>query len=71
MQVARLDELISRATDKVAETADFIQNSVLDPVRKARGIVEAISAGLSFLRNAQSRRRRPPSAEPEDEEMFI
>jgi len=72
MQAARLDDMISSTADKIENTTEFLQNSVLGPVRRVQGIVQALSAGLSFFRNARNRSQaRQAARAPEDEEMFI
>ncbi|HEY6272385.1 MAG TPA: hypothetical protein VIX19_10375 [Terriglobales bacterium] len=73
MQAARLDELISNTVSKIEITTDFVQNSVVSPVRRIHAIAQAVSAGIGFLRANRARRRHEnngPSAGV-DEEMFI
>ena len=72
MQAARLDELVSNTVSKIEITSDFVQNSVISPVRRIHAIAQAVSAGLSFLR--ANRRRKNDNNGPGsevDEEMFI
>ena len=68
LQVIRADELLTRTLDKVEDTTEAVQNTVMTPVRQFSGIMHGISIGLSFLlgrqRNGQER------AVPQDE-MFI
>jgi methyl-accepting chemotaxis protein len=71
MQAARLDELVSSTVDKIELTTDFVQHSVITPVRRVQAIVQAVSAGLSFLRANRARRRAEASNGDVDEEMFI
>lgn len=73
MQAARLDELVSNTVSKIEITTDFVQNSVISPVRRIHAIAQAVSAGLSFLRANRARRKNDnngPGSEV-DEEMFI
>jgi methyl-accepting chemotaxis protein len=73
MQAARLDELVSNTVSKIEVTTDFVQHSVITPVRRIHAIAQAVSAGLSFLRASRSRRkheRNGPGGDV-DEEMFI
>jgi methyl-accepting chemotaxis protein len=73
MQAARLDELVSNTVSKIEVTTDFVQNSVISPVRRIHAIAQAVSAGLSFLRANRARRKNEsngPNAGV-DEEMFI
>lgn len=73
MQAARLDELVSNTVSKIEVTTDFVQDSVISPVRRIHAIAQAVSAGISFLRTNRARRKNEnngPSADV-DEEMFI
>ena len=70
MQAARLDDLIHSTADKVEQTTDFLQTSVITPVRRVHAIVQALSVGLKFFRHSRPSKKGPQLAE-EDEEMFI
>ncbi|MBI2677805.1 MAG: hypothetical protein HYX28_03395 [Candidatus Koribacter versatilis] len=70
LQIIRADELVSRAMDKVEETTELVQHSVISPVRQISAIIQGLTAGLgSFL----GRRTRGPQADAaeQDEELFI
>lgn len=71
MQAARLDALVSNTVDKIEVTTDFVQHSVITPVRRIHAIVQAVSAGLSFLRANRARRKAEGNSSGVDEEMFI
>ena len=71
MQAARLDDLIHSTASKVEETTDFLQTSVVTPVRRVHAIVSALSAGIGFLRRNKARKQGAQPATEEDEEMFI
>lgn len=71
MQAARLDDLIHSTADKVEQTTDFLQNTVITPVRRVHAIVQAVNAGLSFLKRSRPAKKGPQLAAEEDEEMFI
>jgi methyl-accepting chemotaxis protein len=70
-QAARLDEFVSSTVDKLEITTEFVQNSVISPVRRIHAIVQAVSAGLGFLRASRARRKAESSSSGVDEEMFI
>jgi uncharacterized protein YoxC len=70
MQAARLDELIHSTLEKVENTTNFLQNTVVRPVRRVHAIVQAVGAGLSFFKRGRSN-RRIENAGDEEEEMFI
>jgi len=67
LQVIRVDEMISRTLDRVEETSEKVQHSVMSPVRQMSGIMQAISVGVGTFFREQKRRR---NGGPNDE-MFI
>lgn len=67
LQVIRADELVTRTMDKVEETTEVVQRSVISPVRVASGFIQGLTAGLSTLFR---RGRQPGDGIPRDE-MFI
>jgi methyl-accepting chemotaxis protein len=74
LQVIRADELLTRTLDRVEETTEVVQKTVVSPVRQFAGLIQGISAGVEFFfasrgrRNGGSRENR--RAVPQDE-MFI
>ena len=71
LQAARLDDLVSDTSDKIANTTQFLQNTIFAPVRRIQAILQAISAGLRFMRRSKGAGRVHQTAVEEDEEMFI
>jgi methyl-accepting chemotaxis protein len=67
LQVIRADELVTRTMDKVEETTEAVQRSVISPVRMASGFLQGVSTGLGVLFN---RRRQPGNGHAHDD-MFI
>jgi methyl-accepting chemotaxis protein len=67
LQVIRSDEMITRTLNRVEETSEKVQQSVMSPVRQVSGIAHAISTGIGVYFNQQKRRR---NGGPSDE-MFI
>ena len=73
LQLIRGDELLTRTLDRVEQTSEIVQKTVVSPVRQLSGLMQAVSVGLEFFfggrgrRNGGSRERRPV---PQDE-MFI
>lgn len=67
LQVIRGDELLTRTMDRVEETSEKVQHTVMSPVRQVSGIMQAISTGVGAYFNTQRRRR---NGGPSDE-MFI
>src|SRR5579863_4193749 len=74
LQVIRADELLSRTLDRVEQTSEMVQRTVVSPVRQLSGIMQGITVGLEFLfarrgrKNGTGREERRPV--PQDE-MFI
>ena len=72
MQAARLDEMISSTANKVEETTDFLQHSVVNPVRRVHAVFHAVNAGLGFLRRVREEKKHGNAAAAQgEEEMFI
>jgi methyl-accepting chemotaxis protein len=67
LQVIRGDEMLTRTMDRVEETSEKVQHTVMSPVRQVSGIVQAISTGFGAYFNNQRRRRNGGPSE----EMFI
>lgn len=70
LQVIRADELVTRTLDRVEDTTETLQHTVVSPVRQLTGIMQGVSVGLGALFRARNRRRRNGMGEPQDE-MFI
>lgn len=70
MQVIRADELATRTMDKVEETTEMVQQSVLTPVRAITGVLSGLSAGLGMLL-ANRRARKHGQHHIPSEDMFI
>lgn len=49
LQVVRADELVSRTMDKVETTTDFVQHTVISPVRQVAGVLQALTTGMNVL----------------------
>ena len=68
LQVIRADEMLTRTLDKVEETTDAVQKTVVSPVRQISGLAHGLGVGIeAFL---GKRRKREPVRVPQDE-MFI
>ena len=74
LQVIRADDIVTRTLDRVEETSELVQHTVVSPVRQISGIVQGLSVGISAFLNQtrNSRRRRSNAARvAQDEELFI
>lgn len=69
LQVIRADELVTRTMDKVEETTEMVQHSVLSPIRRLAGIASGLTVGLEYFFRRRSSRQREEI--PQDEELFI
>jgi uncharacterized ion transporter superfamily protein YfcC len=70
LQVIRADELLTRTLDKVEDTTEAVQNTVMTPVRQLSGIMHGVSAAFNFLVGGRNRNGRENVGVPQDE-MFI
>ncbi len=70
LQIIRADEMVSRAMDKVEETTELVQHSVISPVRQVSAIVQGVTAGFNALFGGRRMRQQGDGAE-QDEELFI
>ena len=68
LQIAKVDDIVSDAVDKMQATTEVIQQSVLAPVRELSALVSGISSGLQFL---FSRKKNQVDEVHQDEELFI
>jgi len=68
LQVIRADEFVTSTMDKLEETREVVQKTVVSPVRQLSGLMRGLSAGFEafFFR----RRGRSSVSAPQDE-MFI
>ncbi len=69
LQVIRVDQLVGRTLDRVEETTEMVQATVVSPIKQISGIVQGLSVGIgAFLGR---RRSRDGELVVEDEELFI
>ncbi|MBM3804685.1 MAG: DUF948 domain-containing protein [Acidimicrobiia bacterium] len=67
-QIARADEVVTNAIEKLEATSAVVQQNVLAPIREVSALVRGVSGGLQFL---FSGRKNQVDAVHQDEEMFI
>jgi hypothetical protein len=70
LQVIRADELLNRTMDKVEETSEAVQKTVISPLRQVTGLMTAISTGVEVFFGQKRRQPKNGSGVPQDE-MFI
>lgn len=72
LQVIRADDIVTRTLDRVEETTELVQHTVVSPVRQLSGIVQGLGVGISaFFGHNRRRRRFDGSRSRQDEELFI
>ncbi len=70
LQIIRADELVSRTIDRVEETTEFVQHTVVSPVRHISGLLQGLTAGFGAFFGRSRRAPRPETGVPQDE-LFI
>jgi hypothetical protein len=68
LQVIRADEFVNSTMDKLEETREAVQRTVVSPVRHISGLMHGVTTGLEAF---FSRRRERDSATVPQDEMFI
>jgi methyl-accepting chemotaxis protein len=68
LQVIRADEFVTGTMDKLEETREVVQRTVVSPVRYISGIAHGVSAGVEAF---FGRRRGRNGATVQQDEMFI
>src|SRR5437660_1948605 len=68
LQVIRADEFVNSTMDKLEETRDAVQRTVVSPVRHISGLMHGVTTGLEAF--FSRRRERERTNAPQDE-MFI
>ena len=74
LQVIRADEMLTRTFDRLEQTSEVVQKTVVSPMRHFSGVVQGVTAGLEFLFAGRAQKnggnREARRAVPQDE-MFI
>jgi hypothetical protein len=68
LQVIRADEFVNSTMDKLEETREAVQRTVVSPVRHISGLMHGVTAGVEAF---FSRRRPRNTANVQQDEMFI
>jgi hypothetical protein len=68
LQVIRADEFVTGTMDKLEETREVVQRTVVSPVRYLSGLAHGVSVGMEAF---FGRRRGRNSASVQQDEMFI
>ena len=67
-QIARADDVITDAIEKMEATSAVVQQNVLAPIREVSALIRGVSGGLHFL---FAKRKNQVDAVHQDEELFI
>ncbi|MCI0423855.1 MAG: hypothetical protein L0387_12870 [Acidobacteria bacterium] len=67
-QIARADEVVTDAIEKMEATSAIVQQNVLAPIREVSALIRGVSGGLHFL---FAGRKNQVDAVHQDEELFI
>jgi ABC-type transporter Mla subunit MlaD len=68
-QLDKLDDMSRDVSNRLNETIDVVQNSIIRPVREVGALARGVSKGFEFL--LQRRDRSPVDQSRQDEELFI
>ena len=71
LQVIRADDIVTRTLDRVEQTGELVEHTVVSPVRQITGIMQGLSVGISSFLGKSRNRRRPNQRVTQDEELFI
>jgi len=73
LQVIRADELATSTMDKIEETTDLVQHTIVTPVRRISGVMTAVSTGLGMFVAGRKARKNggQPARGAQSEDMFI
>ena len=74
LQVVRADELVTRTMDKVEETTEIVQHSVISPIRQIAGLLQGVTMGFNVLfgrRGSNGHGRSGNGSGSQRDEMFI
>jgi hypothetical protein len=69
LQVIRADEFVNSTMDKLEETRETVQRTVVSPVKYMSGLMHGVSAGVEAFFSRKRPRANSPSAQ--QDEMFI
>jgi hypothetical protein len=68
-QLQRLDRVSQDVVNRIGETADIVQGSVIRPVREVAAVIKGVSRGFEALLYRRSRSTVDQARQ--DEELFI
>jgi ElaB/YqjD/DUF883 family membrane-anchored ribosome-binding protein len=70
-KVAQADDMVTRTLERVEKATGAVQNSVLSPVRRVNGVLQAISVGIGAFLHQKRDARGEGERRTNDEGMFV
>jgi hypothetical protein len=72
LQVMRADELATSTMDRIEETTEIVQHTIVSPVRRINGVLSALSTGVGmFVAGRRAQKASPKAGAGQQEDMFI
>lgn len=72
LQVMRADELATSTMDRIEETTEIVQHTIISPVRRINGVLSALSTGMGmFVAGRRAQKASPKAGAGQQEDMFI
>jgi methylthioribose-1-phosphate isomerase len=68
VQIQRFDRVSKNVAERIDETAEVVQDSIISPFRDISALAKGVTRGFQFFFN---KRTRAEESEREDEELFI
>jgi hypothetical protein len=69
VQVDRFDRVSKKVAERIDETAEAVQDSIVSPFRDVSALAKGLTRGVQFFFNRKTRQSEGPVRE--DEELFI
>lgn len=70
LQIIRADQVVADTLNRVEQTTEYIQRSVIRPMRELQAVVQGIAGAIGYLAGRRGRRNSPERV-TQDEELFI
>lgn len=71
LQIIRADELATNTMDRIEETTEIVQHTVVAPVRRINAVMNGLSTGLGMLVAGRRARKNGGPRGVQSEDMFI
>jgi hypothetical protein len=71
LQIIRMDQMLSSTLNKIEETTELVNETVINPVKQVSGIMQGLSVGIGAFFAGRKQRTGNPNQAGQDEEMFI